>query len=145
MVMDAARAVRPTVDTRRITTAQTDFPLYPGTLYLAVGPDVPTAFNHLNSTCLNNRFKDVPTGQQPAADTTRKKGEYVITIERGYLSHNTIAHEVVHLVNAVFRRVGIDPDRKNDEADAYFTGWVTEWVYRSLSEQGETVLMEDDY
>ena len=50
------------------------------------------------------------------------------------ITADKIAHEAVHLVNRVFKDVGIELDLENDEAQAYFTGWVvkqlTEFIYK---------------
>lgn len=40
------------------------------------------------------------------------------------VSNHLIAHEVVHLVNAIFLEKGIELDRHNDEPQAYLTGWL---------------------
>lgn len=38
------------------------------------------------------------------------------------------AHEALHAKNFVFKRVGIRPDLDNDEAEAYYVGFVTSMV-----------------
>lgn len=47
-------------------------------------------------------------------------------------SHGEIAHETVHVVNAIYmdRRITLDP--LNDEPQAYLTGWITSEVYKAL-------------
>jgi len=46
-----------------------------------------------------------------------------------------IAHEVVHLVNAIFIDKGIVLCPRNDEAQAYLTGWVTKEIYKALKKK----------
>ena len=46
-----------------------------------------------------------------------------------------IAHEVVHLVNAIFIDKGITLCPRNDEAQAYLTGWVTKEIYKALKKK----------
>lgn len=48
------------------------------------------------------------------------------------LCMNTIGHEVVHMVNGIFKSRGIELSLDNDEPQAYLTGWVTETVYNTI-------------
>lgn len=50
------------------------------------------------------------------------KNEYVIAIKM--IDWSIITHEVVHIVNAIFLKCGIELDRNNDEPQAYLTGWI---------------------
>lgn len=43
-----------------------------------------------------------------------------------------IAHEVVHLVNAIYAERHMKLDIHNDEPQAYLTGWITEQIYKTL-------------
>lgn len=47
------------------------------------------------------------------------------------LDVNTIAHESIHIKNAVLRHAGIKHDFDNDEAEAYLTGWIAEQIYKA--------------
>jgi len=53
-----------------------------------------------------------------------KKGisEYFVALHEDSSNH-LIAHEIVHLVNAVFIHINAQLDRHNDEPQAYLTGW----------------------
>jgi hypothetical protein len=63
-------------------------------------------------------------------------GVFNITDEEGYTKffvafdndwdNSLIAHEAVHLVNDIFKHKCIKLDPDNDEAQAYFTGWIFE-------------------
>jgi len=44
-----------------------------------------------------------------------------------------IAHEVVHLKNYIFLDIGQDLDLKNDEAEAYLTGFLFDKIYEFLN------------
>ena len=48
------------------------------------------------------------------------------------LSLNTLGHEVVHMVNGIFKSRGIKLYLDNDEPQAYLTGWVTQTVYQTI-------------
>jgi len=60
------------------------------------------------------------------------KDEYIIAIKK--VEWSIIAHEVVHIVNAIFLKCGIELDRHNDEPQAYLTGWVTGEIDKFLKE-----------
>lgn len=48
------------------------------------------------------------------------------------LDKAVIAHETVHLVNHIFEDRYIEVDTKNDEPQAYLTGWIFDNVYKAL-------------
>ena len=50
------------------------------------------------------------------------------------LDHGTIAHEAIHIKNMVFELRGIHLDPDNDEAEAYFVGWLITEIYKVLEE-----------
>ncbi|MDI6033994.1 hypothetical protein QLS91_13010 [Flavobacterium sp. LB2P84] len=52
----------------------------------------------------------------------KDKDEYIVAIKK--IEWSIIAHEVVHIVNAIFLKCGIELDRINDEPQAYLTGWI---------------------
>jgi len=47
---------------------------------------------------------------------------------------SVIAHETVHVVNAIFLSCNIQLDRNNDEPQAYLTGWVVQQIDDFLKE-----------
>ena len=49
--------------------------------------------------------------------------EFMVCVPKD-VSNHLIAHEVTHLVNAIFIDKGIQLDRHNDEPQAYLTGWI---------------------
>jgi hypothetical protein len=66
-------------------------------------------------------------------DKTSKDGyaEYYICIDKD-VSNHLIAHEVVHLVNFIFKRIGVKLDIDNDEPQAYLTGWLFSQIEKTL-------------
>jgi len=63
---------------------------------------------------------------------SKKDDHLVVAIKRADWS--IIAHEVVHLVNAIFLICGIELDRINDEPQAYLTGWIINEIELFLKE-----------
>lgn len=59
--------------------------------------------------------------------------EYILAIKK--VEWSIIAHEVVHLVNAIYLKCGIELDRHNDEPQAYLTGWIVNEIDKHLKEQ----------
>jgi hypothetical protein len=45
---------------------------------------------------------------------------------------SVIVHECVHIVNMLFDDVGVKLDVRNDESQAYVTGWVAEQCFKYL-------------
>lgn len=62
----------------------------------------------------------------------KNKDEYVVAIKR--TDWSVIAHEAVHVVNAIFLNCGVILNRKNDEPQAYLTGWVVNEIDKFLKE-----------
>lgn len=59
--------------------------------------------------------------------------EYVIVITN-IEDLSVLAHEVVHIVNAIFTSCGIELDKRNDEPQAYLTGWVFKEIQTFIKE-----------
>lgn len=76
-----------------------------------------------------------------AEDFVRDQGHNVLIIFSRGVSHGTIAHEVVHAVNATFSYHGMKLDVHNDEHQAYYTGALVDrivgafYVYDGLKTQ----------
>lgn len=56
--------------------------------------------------------------------------EYYLIISNMFLTHNTIAHEVYHLVN----KITINRDITDEEAQAWLCGNLTEIIYNYLKQ-----------
>lgn len=57
-------------------------------------------------------------------------GHYVVAFESK--NNSLIAHEIVHIINYIFLDIGIELDRKNDETQAYLTGWLFEEIEKFI-------------
>lgn len=60
-----------------------------------------------------------------------KHSEYIIAFE--YSEGSIIAHEIIHLVNYIFKDRGVKLDIKNDESQAYLTGWLFKEIDKFLN------------
>lgn len=65
---------------------------------------------------------------------------YFILLNKKYLLNethvvSTISHEAFHITNFLFNRVGITPDSRNDEPQAYLLSWIVEKVYEFYKKQ----------
>lgn len=61
--------------------------------------------------------------------------EYIVAIKKVDLS--IVAHEIVHIVNAIFLSCGIELDRRNDEPQAYLTGWIFKQIYNFIEDESK--------
>tara|TARA_R110000868_G_scaffold251154_2_gene507892 strand:+ start:230 stop:565 length:336 start_codon:yes stop_codon:yes gene_type:complete len=48
---------------------------------------------------------------------------------------SNIAHEIVHLKNAIYLDCAMEVDRYNDEPEAYLTGWLFDQIYNFLNKK----------
>lgn len=80
---------------------------------------------------VNKKYKTKATEDHAAnAFVHRKKNgviQYIMCFTCGYKG-SIIAHETTHTVNNIFGDRGVLLDTVNDEAQAYFTGWVFQQV-----------------
>lgn len=69
------------------------------------------------------------------ACTIKDKVDYrhyiVCFTDKDHLSN--IAHEVVHIKNYIYLDCAMEPDLKNDEPEAYLTGWLFQEIYKFLN------------
>lgn len=66
--------------------------------------------------------------------TEVNKGEnptHTVVLEKD-IQPDLIAHEAVHLTNAVFIHANMKLDQHNDEPQAYLTGWFVNEIHRAL-------------
>lgn len=75
--------------------------------------------------------KKHPNLKKYAAFVTVKKNTVIVFISPK-CTPDVIAHEAVHVVNIIFKRVCIQLDIDNDEAQAYLTGWVVKQLTKAL-------------
>jgi hypothetical protein len=57
--------------------------------------------------------------------------EYVIAFKEDSLSHNLIAHEMLHMVMAITNDISIE----DEESQAWLVGHLTEHVYKILNKK----------
>lgn len=57
--------------------------------------------------------------------------EYVVALKEGSLSHNLIAHEMLHMVMAITNDIAIE----DEESQAWLVGYLTEQVYKILNKK----------
>lgn len=58
------------------------------------------------------------------------KHNYVMVLRKGLKSH-VIVHEVVHLVNLIFKDIQHETGAGNDEPQAY----LTQWLYKKIKKE----------
>lgn len=108
--------------------------------------DIPIYYGYLNVIIAENEADMIGIGKKYGhkEDVSKygafswsdydKKGInncYVVVTKN--ISNHLIAHEVVHLVNAIFLHIGCELDRHNDEPQAYLTGWIFNQIEISLN------------
>jgi hypothetical protein len=83
---------------------------------------------------VNKKYgNDIPEGVYSAVVFRIDKNTTVMAIED--IDYGIIAHEVVHLVNSVFKEVGIQLDLDNDEPQAYLTGYIMKQICNFLDNE----------
>lgn len=85
--------------------------------------------------CLSNlsaTYAEAVGVEAYGAVTFRHKGDYVVAFEEESISGSLIAHETVHIVNAIYEDIRAQLDTVNDEPQAYLTGWLFEKIENAL-------------
>lgn len=59
-------------------------------------------------------------------------GQTVMRIVQGKQFHETIAHEIFHCVDFLFRKIGIQLSENSDEAYAYQIEYLTKQLYEKI-------------
>ena len=102
-----------------------DIPIYFGKLTIIKTDDFKEV-NKIYKTKAKNKLYDAFVFE------IKKNDECVVAIKR--VNWSIIAHEIVHIVNAIFLKRGIELDRINDEPQAYLTGWIVNEIDKFLKE-----------
>lgn len=68
--------------------------------------------------------------------------QFCIHLERKYLSHQVIAHEVFHLTCRIMESAGIELDENNHEPYTYLHAFLSNEVYRILDKWDEKIKIE---
>ncbi len=107
-----------------------DIPIYFGYLRVIICKDFKKAATKLNVN--TETFKVENYASFVYTDRTKKNiARYSIFIRKN-INPSIIAHEAVHLVNALFIDSDIQLDRHNDEPQAYLTGWFVSEINKAL-------------
>ncbi len=107
-----------------------DVPLYGSGLHIIIAGDLAAAYKAAGFS--KNRH-DMNSYGAWAWDQTSEQGHGIYALFRPGASGKLVAHEAVHLANSVFRRCCIKPDLKNDEPQAYLTGWIAGQIANALA------------
>lgn len=102
-----------------------DIPIYQCKLTIILDKDLSYVEKKYGTKSLSNY----------GAVTIDKEAEYrhyvVAFTDATHLSN--IAHEIVHLKNAIYLACAMEIDRYNDEPEAYLTGWLFDQIYNFLN------------
>ena len=60
---------------------------------------------------------------------------YYIIIDIDYLTHNTVAHELFHVVNSILQ----DRDIHDEETGAWLSGHISNFIYNSVNKKKLTI------
>lgn len=108
-----------------------DIPIYHGYLRIVITKDFIKAAKKLK---IDDEGNDLSTFGSFVCTSKDNIGhsQYNIFLNKD-IDHDLLAHEVVHLVNAICveRKIKLDPF--NDEPQAYLTGWITGEIYKVLN------------
>jgi len=61
-------------------------------------------------------------------DASGKYPTRTMIFEREHITAGIIAHEAIHTKNHIFDSIGITLDPTNDEPEAYFMGWLVDFI-----------------
>lgn len=100
-----------------------NIPIYFGKLNIVFSKDFKKTNEDLKLNCTNFDFKAICIYDHSGLD-------YYILFDKKP-SHEVIAHEALHIVNMIFNHRGVKINTSNDEAQAYFLGWVVDRIYKA--------------
>lgn len=108
-------------------------PIYGGSIAIVVAEDPKDLYKLFSKESLD--YVEIGTDYLYAHSLVLDhKGRNCYTIvlnfksEAGDMTYGTIAHEALHIKNMLFERRHISINTQNDEADAYFVGYVIDDV-----------------
>lgn len=116
---------------KKIKIITRDIPIYFGYFRIVITKDFQYAVKKLKIKTDNhdvNKFSSFVH-----TDYKNNISRYTIFINKKLISPSIIAHEAVHLVNAVYLNSLIELDRINDEPQAYLTGWFVNEIHKELN------------
>lgn len=77
------------------------------------------------------KLKEELDGEAEGVLLTADINKYYLIIDQGYLTHNTIAHEMSHAVD----RITLDRGIEDGESRAWLNGHLTGLIYKFLEKQ----------
>ena len=107
-------------------TKEVSIPIYFGTLVMIFTNELEKLNPVYKTNIKEDDYDAVVFLDKPESD------KVIVAIKRKDWS--VIAHETVHVVNAIFLSCNIQLDRNNDEPQAYLTGWVVQQIDDFLKE-----------
>lgn len=107
-------------------TKEVSIPIYFGTLVMIFTDELEKLNPVYKINIKEDDYDAVVFLDKPESD------KVIVAIKRKDWS--VIAHETVHVVNAIFLSCNIQLDRNNDEPQAYLTGWVVQQIDDFLKE-----------
>ncbi len=113
----------------------TKVPLYFGDLILIIT----NSNKKLHKKLPQFKKKERLYGHSLLAGHKNRTGFYIVlNFENGFtkMTHDTIAHEALHITHFICHSVGIEYDVDNDEPMTYLLGWVVEQLYTWIDELG---------
>jgi hypothetical protein len=110
-----------------------NIPIYFGKLTIIL-TDYWSKVNLLYNTKIDSQLYDAVVFE------IKDNDEYIVAIKK--VEWSIIAHEVVHIVNAIFLKCGIELDRHNDEPQAYLTGWIINEIDKHIKENEQFNLLK---
>lgn len=109
-----------------------DIPIYHGYLRIVIAKDYVKAAKRLKIDDEGNDLNSLGAFVCTSRDDLGYEC-YNVFLHKD-IDHDLIAHEVVHLVNAIYVRKKITLDPHNDEPQSYLTGWITGEIYKALKQ-----------
>lgn len=105
---------------------KTEIPIYCASLTIVIDKDL---------SYVQKKYKTKSLKKYGAVTIKDKKNyrHYIVAFESG--DRSLIAHEIVHIINYIYRDCGIKLDTKNDENQAYLTGWLFNEIDKFINNQ----------
>ena len=114
----------------RYKYAFAEVPLYGSGLHIIIADDLAAAYE---AAGFPENKHDMNSYGAWAWDKMSEQGHGLYALFHPDASGELVAHEAVHLTNAVFRRCCMKLDLKNDEPQAYLTGWIAGQIANALA------------
>lgn len=94
---------------------------------------------HFECARLNQKYKNLslkwPDDAAAWTEDNFYQDNYLTVIfDPAFYDVGTVAHEVTHVKNMVYKHAGIKHDPTNDEPEAYLVGWLTNEIHKAYLE-----------